>query len=304
MLVREGRVADSSTAEQEIMLRAVATQRVRDGERGAPPRADASSVDPDSLVATARVTPTPRVGGHPAPRPSATNSKARSRRMSRRPSTLTRRMVGAASTAAPSKLVRHLAEQRHPLDGDKGRLHGRVASRRPGTSHVQRHRPSGGSVERSIGQRMRCSRSATRWPAMHVPPTGSRSFTRPLSRRLGRTWRSTGACTGTSVACRRICSAHATPDPWRGGVLTAEDELALLLISLRQGRLHRTALRSRCLRVVGYPRRVVPRAAAGGHGASTPELRSPILAAARVIERLAGVPALALHGQARRPSAP
>lgn len=96
--------------------------------------------------------------------------------------------------------------------------------------------------------------------------------------------------------------ARAAPDPWRGGIPTADDELAILLISFAKDAF------------IGLRYAADVAAWWDQHGESDgeapladtlrahPELRSPILAAARVVERLAGVPALALHGHARRPT--
>jgi hypothetical protein len=96
--------------------------------------------------------------------------------------------------------------------------------------------------------------------------------------------------------------AHATPDHWRGRIPTPEDELAILLISLSKDAfigLRYVADIASWWDMYGESSSEPPLA---DMVRAHPELRSSILAAARVVERLAGVPALALHGQKARPA--
>jgi hypothetical protein len=96
--------------------------------------------------------------------------------------------------------------------------------------------------------------------------------------------------------------ARATPDHWRGRIPTPQDELAILLISLAKDAfigLRYVADIAAWWDTYGDSSDEPPLA---DTMRAHPELRSSILAASRVAERLAGVPALAVHGQRARPA--
>jgi hypothetical protein len=299
MLVRDAVAADSVAAEREVILRAVGTRRVREANE-ARLRALIPQVDPESLVRKLEAHRLLELVGtrllelgiddvHEGFRLRVDDALARTRRVVAQHQLITVKLVRQLTVNGVDSMAIKgvfMAESVHRdpslrLSSDIDLLVERAAL----DDAVQALLPLGYTVAGD-------ARTPDGLPELHQTLEPSAGPNVEVHWRVH--WNERGLA--------RDLLAHAAPDHWRGRIPTPEDELAILMISFSKDAF------------IGL--RYVADIAAwwDTHGESAgeapladtvrahPELRSSILASARVVERLAGVPALAVHGQKARPS--
>jgi hypothetical protein len=299
MLVREAVGTDSTAAERELMLRAVATRRVRQANEERM-RALLPNVDRDSLltrldrhrlleVVGSRLVDLGIEDMHPGFEARVHESLARTRRVVAQQQLLTVKLVRQlAINGVDSMAIKGVFMAESLYQDPSFRLSSDIdlLVERPALDEaVEALLPLGYTVAGD-------ARTPDGLPELHqtLEPVGGPNV--EVHWRVH--WNERGLA--------HDLLARATPDHWRGRIPTPADELAILLISLSKDAF------------IGL--RYVADIAAwwdtyGEHCSEPPvadmvlahpELRSSVLASARVVERLAGVPALALHGQKARPA--